>query len=300
MFKRSLSTLLATALLLSPLASVQASDDGVAILKGITRKSGGQVYRLDLQEPLRLERVSILILSAKLKVHSARLVTESQTRISLANLTNTAVTAAGQTLKSEYINRNDRIAALEIRAESFGAVADIIVTATSDEGLPVLIDEDSSSAPPPYNPPYEPSPEPPPYYPPTPTPTPAPTPPEVIQLSYPFDSYGPREYSKVECTASDDGWEEHWGGHSTCEACMAKHGDCVERCDLEYVRVFGIGVDMYGRIGKFEGRAPDSWSAKLDMQRVCDYYRLGSCEEDPSKSQSNFSETISRRECRRH
>ena len=37
-----------------------------------------------------------------------------------------------------YINRNDRVVAIDIRAESFGAYADVQVTVSSFEGYPAL------------------------------------------------------------------------------------------------------------------------------------------------------------------
>lgn len=32
------------------------------------------------------------------------------------------------------------------------------------------------------------------------------------------------------CVAMDRGWEEHFGGHRSCQECNARHGNCVEQC----------------------------------------------------------------------
>lgn len=298
MLRNKLSKLLAAALLLSPLCfstSAFADLEGSADISRITRKSGGQWYRLLLQEPLSLEQVSVDVLRAKVKIHSASIITESQARLQLSNLRNTPILVSGQTVSSGYINRNDRIIAIDIRAESFGAYADIRVRAASQEDTPLLVDENQASPPPSAPTPRPRPPAPPPPPPPRPTPLPTPPPPEVIQLSYPFSS-DPRHYSKIECSAQDRGWEEH-SAHGSCRECLAKHGECVETCDVKYVRVFGKGVDVYGRIGKFEGRGPDRWSALMDMQRVCDFYRLGGCENDSARPDNNFSENYSRKSC---
>lgn len=296
--------LVAASLSLAPLlfSAPSFAAEGSARINQVTRKSGGALYRVFVTNSVSVNRVSIDVLNAKAKIHSASLLTESGLRIQLERLSGTAIIPAGQSISSESINRNDRALVLEIQAESFGAVANLRVRASSNQGAPQLltVGDDSGSVnpaprPQPQPEPYEP--EPPPYYPPQPTPPPppTPTPPEVVYLSYPFSNRGNQNIS---CSASDKGWEEHWGGHSTCQKCMEKHGDCTETCTATDTVVYGTGYDVYGRIAKFEGRGGDSWDARRDMQSVCDYYRLSRCESDSGKSDSTHSDVISRRSCR--
>lgn len=294
--------LLVASLSLAPLlfSAPSFAAEGSARINQVTRKSGGNLYRVFVTNSVSVNRVAIDVLSAKAKIHSASLVTASGLRIDLESLRDTAIIPAGKSISSESINRNDSALVLEIQAESFGAVANLRVRASSNQGTPELLSIDSGSSTPAPRPqpqpePYEPAP--PPYYPPQPTPPPppTPTPPEVVYLSYPFSNRG---NNKVTCSASDKGWEEHWGGHSTCEKCQSKHGDCTETCEATDTVVYGTGYDVYGRIAKFEGRGGDSYDARNDMRRVCDYYRLSRCESDSSKSDSTHSEVISRRSCR--
>ncbi|MBS1972456.1 MAG: beta-sandwich domain-containing protein [Bdellovibrionales bacterium] len=287
------------------LSSLVASNPSLAALEGsarinqVTRKSGGQLYRAYLASPISLSRVSIDVLSAKAKIHDAAIVTASMASIPLYNLQETAVIPAGKSAVSEYINRNDLIIAVDVQAESFGAVADLRLRVASEDGAPkisAVIPQDSSGS---LNPAPPSSPQPPPYYPqptpPPPPPPPTPTPPEVVYLSYPFSNRGNQ---KISCSATDKGWEEHWGGHGSCGECLKKHGECIETCTATDVVVYGTGYDVYGRIAKFEGRGGDSYDARRDMQQVCDYYRLTRCESDPGKSDSTNSDVVSRRSCK--
>lgn len=55
------------------------------------------------------------------------------------------------------------------------------------------------------------------------------------------NGYG--SYGRVNCTAQDLGWEEHWGGHGggpselrACQECLQSHGDCRFNCSVEQFR----------------------------------------------------------------
>lgn len=296
MFKKM--NLMAAALVLAPLclSSLSYADQGVALINQVTRKSGGQLYRIYLQEPLSIDRVAITVLSAKAQIHEASLVTPSRARIPLTKLSNTAVIASVATISSEAISRNDNIAEIDVRAESFGAVANIVVSASSPEGLPILsLQQQQQPAPPVVivNPPpvYIPAPTP------APTPIPTPTPPEIVYLDYPAAGVDPREQVSVSCSARDTGWEEHFFGHANCGECLQKHDNCNETCTGTSVTLYAQGYDYYGRIAMIEGRGGDHYSALNDMMRVCDYYRLSRCNPDPAKAEQTSSQTISRRLC---
>lgn len=49
-----------------------------------------------------------------------------------------------------------------------------------------------------------------------------------------------------ECVAVDRGFEEHWGGHSSCSSCLRKHDKCVKKCYEVYYISRAEGIDEYG------------------------------------------------------
>lgn len=102
-------------------------------------------------------------------------------------------------------------------------------------------------------------------------------------------------YGNIQCTAQDNGWEEHWGGHSTCGECVRKHGNCIETCSRNYYVCQVEGIDRNGRRYISEGRAESRYQAEDDAMRACYYYRYQNCR---VTSCNQNSETVSRRSCR--
>jgi len=111
---------------------------GTAQINAVPRRSGGTWYRLTLQQPLSLTNIELRVLRANVRIHEAALLTEYGQRIPVYELSNTPVLGTG-TILGSYVNRNDRVLAIDIRAESFGAYADLLFTAISREGYPVLM-----------------------------------------------------------------------------------------------------------------------------------------------------------------
>lgn len=99
---------------------------------------------------------------------------------------------------------------------------------------------------------------------------------------------------QVTCTASDNGWEEHWGSHRSCGECLAKHGDCIETCSIDYNVCQAEGVDYRGYKMTMEGRGDSRYRAEDEAMSLCqrryDNCRIVSCK--------TSSETVSRRSCR--
>lgn len=103
----------------------------------ITRRSGGAWYRINIQRPLSLTNIELRVLRPNVRLHEASLVTEYGQRLPLYELSNTPVLGAG-TVVSSYVNRNDRIVAIDIRAESYGAYADVLVNVSARDDYPYL------------------------------------------------------------------------------------------------------------------------------------------------------------------
>lgn len=145
----------------------QGLYEGVAQLNQITRKGGGQWYRVSLLQPISLSRLEISVLNASVKLHEVSVVTENRARVNVLALSNTPVVTAGQAIASEDLYLNSRVILVDIRAESFGAYSDILVHALSSEGTPQLVVGDVAPQPPPVRPqpqpPVRPSPQPPTY-----------------------------------------------------------------------------------------------------------------------------------------
>lgn len=124
-------------------------------------------------------------------------------------------------------------------------------------------------------------------YRPVPHPGPAPRP-------VPRDDYYSR--GRVTCTATDKGWEEHFGGHSSCGACLQKHGSCIEKCHEVRELCEVEGVDYRGRKAIFRGYGIDRRSAEYEARRACEWNRvMRSCYVKSCRQESKL---ISSRSCR--
>ncbi|WP_415062800.1 beta-sandwich domain-containing protein [Bdellovibrio sp.] len=122
-----------------PPPPVQSLQEGTLQINGISRRGGGEWYRINLQTPVTLERVEVAALAAQLKIHEASVITTSRQRIQIREFQNTSVFGAGSRAVSENLNLREAIVALDIRAESYGAFADIRVSAFSNQSRPLLL-----------------------------------------------------------------------------------------------------------------------------------------------------------------
>lgn len=107
-------------------------------LEKVSRKTGGQVYKLDLAESYRLQKIDVRVATSRLKIHRAVLVTDSGSQIILQQLTNSAVLETSAVLSSEALRSNERIKTIELTLEGYSGDTDVIVTAVADAGIPKL------------------------------------------------------------------------------------------------------------------------------------------------------------------
>ncbi|WP_413558649.1 hypothetical protein [Bdellovibrio sp. HCB209] len=105
---------------------------------------------------------------------------------------------------------------------------------------------------------------------------------------------GPSYGRNVTCSATDKGWEEHWGGHSDCNSCLKKHGSCTETCSAEYYSTTVKGRDYRGYEMTVESRGASRYEAEREALRSCNY-KYSDCRVISTNSQS---ETVSRRSCK--
>lgn len=122
-----------------PPSNSQARYEGTAEIRQITRRTGGEWYRLTLRSPVSLERIEIQALAAGLKVHEASVYTTSGNQVQIRELTGTPVFYAGDTAISENLNLGqERIQVIDLRVESMGGNADILVRAISNQNQPSM------------------------------------------------------------------------------------------------------------------------------------------------------------------
>ena len=118
---------------------VRSEYEGSVRVDQITRKTGGEWIRVSLYTPVSLQRLEVQLLSAGLKIHEASLYTESGRRISIRELSPTPTFYAGSRAVSENLNLGrERVQVIDIRAESMGGYASVVVKAISDEATPSL------------------------------------------------------------------------------------------------------------------------------------------------------------------
>ncbi|MGE5084953.1 MAG: hypothetical protein ACM3MG_01535 [Bacillota bacterium] len=100
----------------------------------------------------------------------------------------------------------------------------------------------------------------------------------------------------VTCSASDRGWEEHFGGHRDCNSCLRKHGQCVETCSAESYRSVAEGLDYRGYRMTVEARGQTQYQTERKaFERCARMYRYSNCR---IVSTTPKKEIISRRSCR--
>lgn len=95
------------------------------------------------------------------------------------------------------------------------------------------------------------------------------------------------------CTAQDKGWEEHWGGHSSCSECLRKHGKCVETCYSKEYKVVVTGIVRDGwsntdREEEFFGVGDSEWQAESEALRNCSWRNAYNCRTKSSESRDNL------------
>lgn len=121
-----------------PPPPVQSNSQASIQVSSISRRSGGEWVRISLTRPVSVEQLEVRALSAGLKIHAATVYTESGRQVQVREYDETPTFYAGDRAVSERLNLRDRVTTIDIRAESMGGNADILVTVTSGDGYPSL------------------------------------------------------------------------------------------------------------------------------------------------------------------
>ncbi|WP_413584946.1 RT0821/Lpp0805 family surface protein [Bdellovibrio sp. HCB274] len=105
-------------------------------VSSITRRTGGEWVRLSLAYPQAVDQIQVRTLTAGVRVHDAIVYTQRGQRLSLYTLQGRGTMFAGQSAISENFYRGDRVTAIDVRLESMGGYADVLLTVFSLDGYP--------------------------------------------------------------------------------------------------------------------------------------------------------------------
>ncbi|WP_413558144.1 beta-sandwich domain-containing protein [Bdellovibrio sp. HCB209] len=107
-------------------------------VSSITRRTGGEWVRLSLAYPQAIDQIEVRVLTAGARVHDAVVYMQSGQRLSLYSLQNRGTLYAGDRATSENFFRGDRVTAIDVRLESMGGYADVLLSVFSLDGYPNL------------------------------------------------------------------------------------------------------------------------------------------------------------------
>ncbi|PJA12676.1 MAG: hypothetical protein COX65_08255 [Elusimicrobia bacterium CG_4_10_14_0_2_um_filter_56_8] len=136
------------------------------------------------------------------------------------------------------------------------------------------------------------------------------------QHGYP-GQYG--QYTRMTCRATDNGWEEHWGGHGfgpderdTCRACLSAHGSCRYNCTVPYFRCTAkfFPVQPPAAPGQVQPPAPaplnytgdlrpDEWAARDSAMLQCYQSTQGMQGNCAAATCDRQEQTVKRGDCRK-
>ncbi|UYL09313.1 beta-sandwich domain-containing protein [Bdellovibrio sp. SKB1291214] len=118
--------------------AAQSQYEGSARISDITRKGGGDLYRLDLAKPIPLSAIKAKVKSGKVKVISIQLVNEKNERIALKAFNNVVLADSDKELLADNASSNLSILGIEIQAEAMGGNASLDINAISKVEAPKL------------------------------------------------------------------------------------------------------------------------------------------------------------------
>lgn len=118
--------------------AAQSQYEGSARISDITRKGGGDLYRLDLAKPIPLSAIKAKAKAGKVKIISIQLVNEKNEKIALKAFNNVVLSDSDKELSADNGNNNLSILGIEIQAEAMGGNASLDINAISNLESPKL------------------------------------------------------------------------------------------------------------------------------------------------------------------
>ncbi|WP_374028049.1 beta-sandwich domain-containing protein [Bdellovibrio bacteriovorus] len=117
-------------------STVQRQYTGDVQVREVSRKKDGEIRKITLAEALTLQNMEIKARNARVKIHEVTLILANGQRSDVREYRNAAVLEINATASSGNLNLNQKVAAIEIRAESYGGISELSVKAVSDLGVP--------------------------------------------------------------------------------------------------------------------------------------------------------------------
>ncbi|AHI05231.1 hypothetical protein BDW_03615 [Bdellovibrio bacteriovorus W] len=125
-----------------PAPPSQGRYEGTVQLNQVTRRSGGEWFRITFNRPVSLSAVEVRALSHGVKLHEAVAHTVNGSQLRLHEFSPTGNFYAGQSVISSnslnYGGGRDIIQVIDIRAESMGGYADLLVRVMSNSDYPSM------------------------------------------------------------------------------------------------------------------------------------------------------------------
>lgn len=119
-------------------APIQTEYVGNLSLDSLTRKSGGDLYAVELQRPIHISRLELKVTANRLKIHLAALITESGARIDVRDFKNSEVIGTHKTITSEKLNVDERVQSIEFYFESYSGNANASLKVISADDVAKL------------------------------------------------------------------------------------------------------------------------------------------------------------------
>lgn len=111
--------------------------EATGVLQSVTRRSGGEWFRLSFGRPVALDSIEVQARMAGLRIHEAVMYTEYGQRLDVREFYGTRTIYNGDRVYSERLNSRDRITTIDIRVESMGGYADALVTFLSYDRIEI-------------------------------------------------------------------------------------------------------------------------------------------------------------------
>lgn len=116
-----------------PPAPVQSNRGTSVQVSAISRRSGGEWVRLSFSRPVYVQQLEVRALSAGVAVHAATVYTTSGRQFAVREFNETPTFYAGDKALSEVFNFGGQVTTVDLRLESMGGNADVLLTAYSSD-----------------------------------------------------------------------------------------------------------------------------------------------------------------------
>ncbi len=124
-----------------PVATTPAVENqlaGSVSITNISRKTGGELYVVKFNNPQALERLDLRVMSYRLQIHKATLVSTSGQRSDIQTLTNMPILSVDSITSTGVLEEAEIIDSVEFVLESYGGNSQLVVTALGKFQVPEM------------------------------------------------------------------------------------------------------------------------------------------------------------------